>query len=102
MMVGYGAEKDRSLHRADTGTPVRRKIQAERRGSPAGFGILTREYPAIIITEWCYMDLNKKRLGIDPSHAHQAYREHGWEGKMFPIYLLSTWTPEFFNRNKKN
>ena len=28
-------------------------------------------------------------------------REHGWEGKMFPIYLLSTSPPEIFNRINK-
>jgi len=31
----------------------------------------------------------KKRLGIEPSHAHQATGEHGWEGKMSPVIILS-------------
>ena len=46
-MIGYGAEKDPRLHRADTGTPVRRRLRAERRGSPAALGIFQREYPII-------------------------------------------------------
>ena len=43
MIIGHGAEKAPWLHRADTGTPVRRKIRAERRGDPAAFGILQRK-----------------------------------------------------------
>ena len=40
MIIVRGAEKAPWLHRADTGTPVRRKIRAERRGlaqQPWGF-----------------------------------------------------------------
>ena len=43
LLIGYGAEKDTRLHRADTGTPVRRRIQAERRGSPAACVVFQRE-----------------------------------------------------------
>ena len=50
MIIGYGAEKDIRLHRADTGTPVRRKnTERSVEGSPAVLCIFQREYPIIII-----------------------------------------------------
>lgn len=43
----------------------------------------------------------KKRHGLRTVPCPSGNREHGWEGKMPPIYILSTTPPDFFNANNK-
>ena len=51
-------------------------------------------------------EIPKKRLGKEPSHAHQATGEHGWEGKMSPgnyiIALNCKFLEHFFQKKLTN
>lgn len=42
-------------------------------------------------------DLDKKKGTVKTVPCPSGNREHGWEGKMPPIFILSTIHPKIFN-----
>ena len=52
LLIGYGAEKDTRLHRADTGTPVRRRNTTRLARSLCGFFSGSRQ--AAMYTILCF------------------------------------------------